>query len=76
VLLAAVDGDAAVGTFEIDMGRGHAAAWLVVGVRAARMLLYKGRALPDFGNGGVREGVEEVVCGENSLRPGLGWGAS
>jgi hypothetical protein len=81
VLLAAVDGDAAVRTFEVYMcgwgtggGRlarfkvewvGGYAGWGVGGVRAVCVLAHIRRALADLGDGRLGEGVEEVVFCED-----------
>lgn len=81
VLLAAVDGDAAVRALKVDVGRGQLlcgglggvaalreARGPVVGTGAVGVLAYEGGALTYLGNGRVGVGVEEVVFGKDLLR--------
>jgi len=70
VSLAAIDGDPAVGALELNVRRWRSAV-VMIGMRAAPMLLDESGALPDFGDWRVRESVKEVVGTEHPLLSGL-----
>lgn len=74
VLLAAVDRDAAVGAFEVDLARFHITSLrllafgarrqfgrFMVRVRAISILAHEGGSSSELGDWGVGEGVKEVV---------------